>query len=49
MTKKMTHEIMQEMHYPEHSGGRTEVDIQSIKDILKKHDPKGFESFSPEY
>jgi hypothetical protein len=45
----MTQEIMQAMHYPEHSGGRTEVSIQAIRDILKKHDPSGFESFTPEY
>lgn len=43
----MTHEIMNAMDYPERSGGRTEVSIQVIKDILKKHDPAGFESFNP--
>ena len=43
----MTKDILQAMHYPEHSGGRTEVNIQTIKNIIKKHDPKGFESFDP--
>ena len=45
----MTKDILQAMHYPEHSGGRTEVDIQTIKKIIQKHDPEGFESFVPEY
>ena len=43
----MTKDILEAMHYPEHSGGRTEVDIQTIKNIIQKHDPKGFESFDP--
>jgi hypothetical protein len=43
----MTKDILQAMHYPEHSGGQTEVDIQTIKNIIQKHDPKGFESFDP--
>ena len=45
----MTHEIMNAMHYPEHSGGRDGVSIQVIKDILQKHDPAGFESFKPSF
>jgi hypothetical protein len=43
----MTKDILQAMHYPEHSGGQTEVDIQTIKKIIQKHDPEGFESFDP--
>ncbi len=43
----MTKDILTAMHYPEHSGGRTEVDIELIKNIIKKHDPKGFEAFNP--
>jgi hypothetical protein len=43
----MTKDILEAMHYPEHSGGRTEVDIQTIKNIIQKHDPKGFEAFDP--
>ena len=43
----MTKDILQEMHYPEHSGGRTEVSIQAIRDIIQKHDPEGFKSFDP--
>jgi hypothetical protein len=45
----MTHEIMNAMDYPERSGGRSEVSIQVIKDILKKHDPEGFNSFEPSF
>jgi len=43
----MTKEILEAMHYPEHSGGRTEVDIQTIKDIIQKYDSEGFEAFDP--
>lgn len=43
----MTKEILEAMHYPEHSGGCTEVSIKTIRDIIQKHDPEGFESFDP--
>lgn len=45
----MTHEILKTMHYPAHSGGRTEVSIEAIKDVLKKLDPEGYNSFEPTY
>jgi hypothetical protein len=45
----MTHELMKTMHYPEYSGGRTEVSIEAIKKVLQKLDPEGYNSFKPEY
>jgi len=43
----MTEELLAEMIYPEHSGGRTEVSIKAIRDIIAKHDPDGFNAFNP--
>jgi hypothetical protein len=43
----MTKDILEAMHYPEHSGGQTVVEIEVIKDIIKKHDLEGFEAFDP--
>ena len=43
----MTKDILEAAYWPEHSGGRTEVSIQAIREIVKKHDPEGFESFNP--
>ena len=43
----MTKEILEAAYWPEHSGGLTEVSIQTIRDIVKKHDPEGFDSFDP--
>jgi hypothetical protein len=43
----MTKDILKAAYWPEHSGGSTEVSIQEIRDIVKKHDPEGFESFDP--
>jgi hypothetical protein len=45
----MTHELLQEMIYPERSGGRSEVSIAAIRKIIEKHDPEGFNSFEPAY
>ena len=43
----MTQELLAEMIYPEHSGGRTEVSIKAMRDIIAKHDPEGFNAFNP--
>jgi|LakMenE01Jun11ns_1017448.scaffolds.fasta_scaffold8548991_1 hypothetical protein len=43
----MTKDILTAAYWPEHSGGMTEVSIQEIRDIVKKHDPEGFEAFDP--
>jgi hypothetical protein len=43
----MTKDILEAAYWPEHSGGRTEVSIEEIRDIVKKHDPEGFEAFDP--
>jgi hypothetical protein len=43
----MTKDILEAAYWPEHSGGRAEVSIEKIRDIVKKHDPEGFESFDP--
>jgi hypothetical protein len=43
----MTKEILEAAFWPEHSGGCTEVSIKKIRDIVKKYDPEGFESFDP--
>jgi hypothetical protein len=47
MTTTMTQELLAEMIYPEHSGGRTEVSIKAMRDIIAKHDPEGFNAFNP--
>lgn len=43
----MTEDLLEAIFYPEHSGGETKVDIDTIKTIIQKHDPKGFEDFNP--
>ena len=43
----MTEDLLDAIHYPEHSGGETKVDISIMKAIIQKHDPKGFEDFNP--
>ena len=43
----MTKDILKAAYWPERSGGCTEISIQAIRDIVKKHDPEGFESFDP--
>jgi hypothetical protein len=43
----MTEDLLKEMFYPEHSGGETKVDIATMRKIIQKYDPKGFEDFNP--
>jgi hypothetical protein len=43
----MTEDLLEAMFYPEHSGGETTIDIATMKAIIQKHDPQGFDSFNP--
>jgi hypothetical protein len=43
----ITDEILNALFYVEHSGGIYEVNTDVIREIVKKYDPQGFESYNP--
>ena len=43
----MTDEILDALFNVEHSGGIYEVNTDVIREIVKKYDPQGFESYNP--
>ena len=45
----MTKAIMQEMFVVDKVSGSSDIKMDTIKDIIKKHDPQGFDKFEPDY
>ena len=44
----ITNAILQKIWENNHSSGEDFIEMESLKSILKEHDPKGFESFKPD-